>query len=166
MTERRTRTHKAHESMSRFGLMGYVPPPPAGLSLAARQMMPELEPEESVDHTGSNRRGGPGANGPVFPFDAELEMAEVDERGKLGTPWSARSRTLSRSSLTITSRRMCHTSRRVLVAIHRIDDEPMMLLGRVQDCVYETDGLYLLELELLPMNDRQTQESFTRRAAK
>lgn len=163
MTERRARTHKARESMSRFGLMGYVPPPPAGLSLSSRQMLPEHEPDEPGDQGGTGG-GGDTASGPVFPFDAELEMAEVDERGKLGTPWSARSRMLSRSSLTITSRRMCHTGRRVLVAIHRVDDEPMMLLGRVTDCKYESDGLYLLELELLPMNDGHAKHSFTRRA--
>lgn len=160
MRDPRSRSDKARASMSRFGMMGFVPPPPAGMSLSSRQMIPEpVEAEEPP------ARGVDAASrGPVFPFDAELEMAEVDDRGKLGSSWSARSRTLSRSMITITSRRMCHLERRVLIAIHRVDDEPMMLLGRVSDCKYESDGLYLLEVELLPMNDVQPSESFSRRA--
>ncbi|USN99360.1 MAG: hypothetical protein H6810_01400 [Phycisphaeraceae bacterium] len=163
MAEDRARADKVRASMSRFGLMGYVPPPPAGHSLASRQLLPDEGASYDADAT-ADRGAAATPGGPVYPFDAELEMAEVDERGKLGTPWSARSRTLSRGSLTVTSRRMCYPGRRVLVAIHRVDDEPMVLLGRVVDCAYESDGLYLLELELLPMNDGQTQQSFSRRA--
>ena len=145
--------------MSRVGLRGQVRPPPAGPSLASRHLIPD----EDI----ANARRAPGSGSPesvqVYPFDAELEMAEVDERGKQGTPWSARSRTLSRSSLTVCSRRMCYVGRRVLTAIHRVDDEPMVLLARVTDCQYESDGLYLIHLELLPMNDAEVRLSYTRR---
>jgi hypothetical protein len=100
----------------------------------------------------------------VYPFDAEIEMAELDDRGKAGVPWSARARTLSRSGMTISSRRMCYAERRVLVAVHRVDDEPAVLLGRVTACRYESDGLHLIELELLPMSDAGVRLSFSRRA--
>lgn len=121
-------------------------------------MMPERDeaPPELRGEEGPSR-------GKVYPFDAELEMAELDERGKSGTPWSARARTLSRSAMTVCSRRMCYVDRRVLVAVHRVDDEPVILLGRVADCRYESDGLHTIDLELLPINEAEVRLSYTRR---
>jgi hypothetical protein len=160
MSTPHARTSRARDSISRVGMMGHIPPPPAGPSLASRQMMPEPDlPPQSQPAAKT-----PSKASPVYPFDAELEMAEIDERGKAGIPWSARARTLSRSGMTVSSRRMCHTDRRVLIAVHRVDDEPAVLLARVADCRYETDGLHLLELELLPMTDAGTPLTFTRRA--
>jgi hypothetical protein len=100
----------------------------------------------------------------VFPFDAELEVAEVDG-GKAGTPWSARARTLSTGSLSFSSRRMCYVDRRVVVAVHRVDDNPMMLLGRVADCRYDSDGLYTIDVELLPTDEGGVKLSFSRKVA-
>lgn len=85
------------------------------------------------------------------PFEAELELGELDGRERPGEPWTARARTLSRSSLVLMSRRMCYPGRMVLVAVHRIDEKPVGLLGKVHGCDYEADGLYRVELDLLPL---------------
>lgn len=117
--------------------------------------MPSASKDERVE---------PGAVGEarVFPFDAELEMAEI-EHGKAGLPWTARARTLSTSTLSVSSRRMCYNDRRVVIAIHRVDNNPVMLLGRVTDCRYESDGLYTIDFELLPTEDAGVKMSFSRR---
>ena len=49
---------------------------------------------------------------------------------------------------------MCYPGRRVLAAVHLIDSEPVPLFGRVVACDYDTDGLYRVELELLPIPER------------
>jgi len=161
MTERNTKSSAARASISTFGAGTAVPPPPAGPSLASRQQaepredQPVQQPAKTkdADSTGGSR---------VFPFDAELEMAEIDS-GKAGLAWSARSRTLSTSALTITSRRMCYVDRRVVIAVHRLDDEPTMLLGRIAECRYESDGLYVIDVELLPTDEAAARVTFSRR---
>lgn len=127
-------------------------------------MMPDPEPAPAPSAGTGRSNPRPAVESNVYPFDAEIELAELDDRGKAGVPWSARSRTLSRSGMTISSRRMCYPERRVLVAVHRVDDEPAVLLGRVSGCRYESDGLHLIELELLPMSDAGVRLSFSRRA--
>ena len=87
------------------------------------------------------------------------------EGGKTGTPWSARARTLSTGSLSFSSRRMCYTDRRVVVAVHRVDNTPLMLLGRVTDCRYDSDGLYTIDLDLLPTDESDVKLSFSRKVA-
>lgn len=87
----------------------------------------------------------------VRPFRAEIDMTELDDRGRPTTTWSARTRSISRSSLVIASRRMCYQNRLVAVLVHLIDDQPVPLLGRVVSCHYEGDGLCLVELELMPV---------------
>jgi hypothetical protein len=87
-------------------------------------------------------------------FDAELDLCELDDRERPGPVWTARGRELSRSHLVVRSRRMCYAGRRVLVAVHLIDDEPVPLLGRVLGCDYDGDGLYKVEMELLKVPDR------------
>ena len=49
---------------------------------------------------------------------------------------------------------MCYQNRRILVAVHLIDDEPVPLLGRVTDCEYDGDGLYRVQLELMRVPER------------
>ena len=162
MTERHANSSAARASITEFESARSIPPPPAGPSLASRQrsdesadlLPPHLASTEEKPKPGSSR---------VFPFDAELEMAEV-EAGKAGLTWSARARTLSTSSLSISSRRMCYNDRRVIIAVHRLDDAPMMLLGRVMECRYESDGLYTIELELLPTDGADVKVSFSRKA--
>ncbi len=78
-------------------------------------------------------------------------MAEVDDRERPGLPWGARGIGLSTSSIVIASRRMCYAGRMVLMAVHKIDSEPLPLLGRVCSCEYDADGEYRIDVDLLPM---------------
>lgn len=161
MTERTAKSSAARASLSSFGTGTAVPPPPAGPSLTSRQ---QAQARDEPAAQPPAQRGEPVKTGEsrVFPFDAELEMAEIDS-GKAGLAWSARARTLSTSSLTITSRRMCYVDRLVVIAVHRLDNEPMMLLGRIADCGYESDGLYVIEVELLPTDEAAARVTFSRR---
>jgi len=43
---------------------------------------------------------------------------------------------------------MLFASRRLFVAIHLVDSDPVPLCGRVISCEYEGDGLYHAELDL------------------
>lgn len=83
-------------------------------------------------------------------FVAEIDVAEVDERGRPGSTFAARARELSRSSLVFSSRRMGFVGRLVIVAVHRIDDRPAPLFGKIVACDYDTDGLYRIDIDLLP----------------
>jgi hypothetical protein len=87
-------------------------------------------------------------------FDAELDLSELDDRNRPGPSWPGRGRELGRSHLVLRTRRMCYQDRRLLISVHLIDDEPVPLLGRVTHCEYDTDGLYRVEIELLPLPDR------------
>jgi hypothetical protein len=87
-------------------------------------------------------------------FDAELDLTELDDRDRPGPTWTGRGRELSRSSLVLRTRRMCYANRRVLVAVHLIDDEPVPLMGRVVECEYDGDGMYRVELELMRVPER------------
>jgi hypothetical protein len=51
---------------------------------------------------------------------------------------------------------MVHGGRVMLVAIHLIDDEPVPLLGRVGECVYEGAAMHRVTLDLLPVPDNDT----------
>lgn len=161
MQERPADSHRAPASLAGFEGGRVVPPPPAGPSLASRQH--NEHPESDLPSHLASSHGSSGTPSRVFPFDAELQVAEI-EHGKAGTPWSARARTLSTSSLSLSSRRMCYVDRRVIVAVHRLDDAPMMLLGRVLDCRYESDALYTIDLELLPTDTADVKVSFSRKA--
>jgi hypothetical protein len=90
------------------------------------------------------------------PFNAELDATELNERYRPGPTWTARSRELSRSHLVLGARRMTHVGRVVLVAIHLIDDEPVPLMGRVNECEYEAEGMHRITLDLLPIPDVET----------
>ncbi|MFO0833535.1 MAG: hypothetical protein U0638_01080 [Phycisphaerales bacterium] len=87
----------------------------------------------------------------LHPFNAELDAAELDERWRPGTTWTAKARGLGRSHLVLQSRRMTYVGRVIVAAVHLIDSEPVALMGRVSVCEYEQEGLYRIELELLPV---------------
>ncbi|MBL9031220.1 MAG: hypothetical protein JNM80_05885 [Phycisphaerae bacterium] len=87
-------------------------------------------------------------------FDAELDVCELDDRDRPGPAWAARGRELGRSHLVFRSRRMCYQGRRVLVAVHLIDDTPLPLFGQVAACEYDGEGQYRVELELLRVPER------------
>lgn len=118
-------------------------PAPAPLGRPAAPASPAPEPSPT-----------PSAAGATRPFNAELDACEIDERGRPETVWSARARELGRGSMVFLSRRMCYPGRRLVVLIHLIDHAPAPLHGLVQACEYESEGLYRVELRLMPMPDR------------
>ncbi len=92
---------------------------------------------------------------PGHAFAAELDVTELNERGRPGTPWTAKGRELSRGSLVFMSRRMSHVGRLLLIAVHLIDDRPVPLYGRVVECEYEADGLHRVTIEFQPLPDSE-----------
>lgn len=113
-----------------------VPPPPGGL------------PAPSDSRRTFQTRGRVPA---THKFDAELDVSEVDERLRPGSVWTVRGREIGRSRLVFMSRRMCYPNRLIIAAVHLIDDQPAALFGKALACEYETDGLYRVEIELIPM---------------
>ncbi|MEM1072207.1 MAG: hypothetical protein AAGB48_00480 [Planctomycetota bacterium] len=81
-------------------------------------------------------------------FSAPVDICDLDERGRPGPPWCVRAQAISRSILEVRSRRMCYVNATVGMAIHLIDDEPMLLLGRIASCVYDSDGQYAIRIAL------------------
>lgn len=92
----------------------------------------------------------------VFNFRAELDIAEIDTRGRPGTTWTGRALELSRSNVAFRSRRMCYEGRELLVAVHLVDDRPVPLYGMVSKCEYDGDGLYRTSVNLLPLPETET----------
>lgn len=99
----------------------------------------------------ASKSGGKSA----FSFKAELDLAELDERGRPGANWAGRATDLSRSQLTFRSRRMCYDGRELMIAVHLVDDRPVALFGTVQRSDYDGDGLYktVINLGSLPETD-------------
>lgn len=113
-------------------------------------------PGDSGESAGSGRSGGR-TKAPVLQrFDAELDVSEVDERLRPGAVWTVRGREIGRSRLIFMSRRMCYPGRLIIAAVHLIDDRPVPLFGKALTCEYEADGLYKVELELIPIPDCDT----------
>lgn len=88
-------------------------------------------------------------------FRADLDLAELDDRRRPGASWIGRGIELSRSHLSLRSKRMCYAGRLLLVAVHMVDDRPVPLFGQVRDCEYDGDGLYRTEITLLEMPDEE-----------
>ena len=115
--------------------------------------------DAAYDPDGARSGPGSGGGGPIDPsvfrprpqtrpFKAELHMTELDDRARPGPTWGAVAEGLSGSSVVVRSRRMCYVGRRVLIAVHMIDDAPTPLAGRVFSCEYLGSGLYRLDLDL------------------
>ena len=92
---------------------------------------------------------------PGHPFKADVDIAEIDDRARPGLAWVARTVNLSRSHLTVLSRRMSYPRRIMLVAVHLIDAKPTPLMGRVVECEYHSEGLYRIVLELIPLPESE-----------
>lgn len=125
-----------------------VPPPPMSPALFPSFVAPL---EESGKTRSARDRAAAAVRPNGYPFDAELDVAEVDERYKPGAAWLAKARTLSRSNLMFLSRRMCYVGRTLVVAVHRVDDKPLALIAKVVSCDYEVEGLYRVDTDLLPL---------------
>lgn len=120
-------------------------PPPPGRP-GARGPVDEA-PQPGGDARGVTRSG-------AHAFNAELDLCELDDRDRPGPTWTARGRDLSRAALSFRSRRMCYAGRRLLAAVHLIDSEPVPLFGKVRSCEYDGQGMYLVELDLLPVPEQ------------
>lgn len=118
----------------------WVAPPPYSGGVG-RSTEGEIATKKPGNGVPSSRKG--------HRFEAELDVAELDDRGRPVSTWGARGRELDRSSLVFMSRRMCYPGRHVVVAVHLIDSTPVPLFGRVRACEYEGDGLCRVELDLL-----------------
>lgn len=91
----------------------------------------------------------------VFSFKAELDLAELDARGRPGPSWPGRGMDISRGALWFRSRKLCYPDRELLLAVHLVDDQPTPLCGLVAKCDYDGEGLYVTHLKLksLPRSD-------------
>lgn len=86
-------------------------------------------------------------------FTAELDLVEFDDRWRVVSTWSARACSLSRSNLVVRSRRMVYRQTPIGVLIHLIDATPVPLFTRAYHCDYDGDGMYRVDLDLLPLPD-------------
>jgi hypothetical protein len=144
---------------------GAVPPPPKvgptrsleSFADRAPQAAPAPQPPPIAPEPEPSRAAGPEAGdeeakpAPTFhDFNAELDVAELDERLRPVTTWAARAISVNRSTLGFRSRRMCYAKKLLLVAVHLLDDKPLVLAGRVTSCDYDGEGLYIVDLELMP----------------
>jgi hypothetical protein len=122
------------------------------------------ERERSEDHARVAARGipPPGKPSGVFAFRAELDVTEIDTRGRPGVVWTGRALELSRSHLGFRSRRMCYEGRELLLAVHLVDDRPVPLYGMVTKSEYDGDGLYRTTINLLPMPETESVEDWVR----
>jgi hypothetical protein len=95
-----------------------------------------------------------GATESPFPggrrFEAEVDVAELDDRGRPGPAWIARTEFLSRGNVSLLSRRMVYANATLILAIHLLDAEPTLLAGTVVSCEYAGDGCNRLVLNLVP----------------
>ncbi len=80
-------------------------------------------------------------------------MTELDDRSRAGPTWNAQAREISRAHIVLRSRRVCYVGRRVVFAIHLIDDKPVPMAGTVYSCEYDADGQYLTTIDLEPLPD-------------
>ncbi len=120
---------------------------------SARSTTPVTPSEETPAPPPRVSEPNPAQPGGTRPFGAELDACEIDERGRPETVWTARARELGRGSLVFLSRRMCYPGRRLVLLIHLIDSKPAPLYGLVQGCEYEAEGLYRVDLRLMPLPD-------------
>ncbi len=97
----------------------------------------------------------PTATAGVFPFKADLDLTELDARGRPGPTWSGKGIDICRSGLWFRSRKLCYPDRELLIAVHLVDDQPTPLCGIVAKCDYDGEGLYVthLKLQALPRSD-------------
>lgn len=102
-------------------------------------------PAAGIDYL--NRPGRPRARA----FSPELDLVELDEMGRTQSIWSARAIGLSTSSLVVRSRRMVYPHRTIGALIHLIDAKPVILFGRAISCDYAGQGLYVVDLDLIPI---------------
>jgi len=127
---------------SRSGSIGSVAPPPP----SAHTRFDEFE---DLPASKKRRQRKEYDERPAtVPFNAELDVTELDERRRPGPTWAARACEIGTSRIVIRTRRMCYRDRALLIAVHLIDDTPTPLFGIVHECVYDCDGMHRIDLDL------------------
>lgn len=121
-----------------------------GAGVFGAPVRPERPSPDDSDR-GRTPIGASAKVGSGVAFRAELDIAEIDTRGRPGVVWTGRAAELSRSQLAFRSRRMCYEGRELLVAVHLVDDRPVPLYGMVARSEYDGDGLYRTVIDLLPL---------------
>jgi hypothetical protein len=128
------------------------------------------QPAPSAEPVVVERRNAGSAAPLVRPagheFDAELDGSELDDRDRPGPTWTAHGKRLSRSNLSFRTRRMSYAGRRLLLAIHLIDSQPVPLFGVVRTCEYDGEGMYLMDLDLMPVPDKPDIQEWLHQVAK
>ena len=131
----------------------WTPPPPRAPAPREPITVPSVDhPLVKIESAVTGARYGARPCGQKF--DANLEVAEVDDRGRPQHAWLARAQKLSRSNIVFRSRRMCYIGREIILAIHLIDGSPVGLYGRVNSCDYDGDGQYVVDVDLVTLPNR------------
>lgn len=111
---------------------------------------------EATERRRRKRRRREYENRPAaVPFTATLDVTELDERKRPGPTWPAKACEIGTSRIVIRARRMCYRGRKLLMAVHLIDDKPTPLYGIVHECVYDCDGMHRIDIDLdhIPINN-------------
>lgn len=82
-------------------------------------------------------------------FTADADASELDERMRPTPKWSVQTCELGRNHVVFYSRRMVYEGQRVILAIHLVDDRPVVLAGKVVSCDYEGGGIHRIDVDLV-----------------
>jgi len=85
------------------------------------------------------------------PFEAELDLTELDERGRPMLTFIAKSTELGTGHICFRSRRMCYAGRKVIAVLHMVDDEPVPLYGEVLLSEYDCEAMYITRIRILAL---------------
>lgn len=107
--------------------------------------------EASLDSSGRGHISLTAARPKGHRFYAEVDLGELDDRGRPSMPWSAHAVELSRSHIVLLSRRMTYVGRGIAIAVHLVDEKPTPLFGEVYSCEYEGEGRYRVDIDLRPL---------------
>lgn len=132
-------------------LLAMIPPPPAGPVALGVIPDPDATPAATIGPEAlPSERSQPRRRRPRGRrFAADLEIAELDDRGRPCTSWMAKARSLSGSNIVFHSRRMVYIHRVIVIMVHMVDEEPVALLAKVHTCDYDSEGLCRVDADLL-----------------
>lgn len=75
-------------------------------------------------------------------FKSWVEMALVQDNGKLGNNVKVQTYELSTRHIGLNSRHMMHIGTHVVIIIHKIDARPTIVYGTVHQCDYTNNGMH------------------------
>ena len=97
----------------------------------------------------------PGTRPVGHRFVADADASEMDDRKRPTPKWSIQTCELGRNHIVIISRRMVYPGKQMMLAIHLVDDRPVILGGTVVSCDYDGSGRYRIDIDLVhtPQSD-------------